>query len=216
MEGSEDEENAASEERSFSSDYKDNEREADIPGRSGTHKHSLERSEKSSWSGRSKAAGCDGVDTSQEDETGTSQESLQSIGKRSITREKSMSSYPTLHHQRGSRRFEGNGQEDFEFDQSSEGESQRGRGLSSEEIVTDENGEETVIETSCDETSFNTSIYSYKETGSSSELSVDPVMWKKFKFLSSILKVGSVLGLLCLMIFIIYLVVFCCGISISY
>lgn len=53
----------------------------------------------------------------------------------------------------------------------------------------DENGEETMNETSFDETSFNTSIYSDKGNDSSSELSIDPVVWKKFKFLSSILKV---------------------------
>lgn len=189
MEGSEDEENTAPDRAAFGDEYRDSEGEADTLGRR-THGQSLERSEKSSWSRRSRAAGCEEVvDASLEDQTGTSQESLHSSGRRSITREKSMSNYHTLHRHRGLGRFEGNGQDDFEFDQSSEGESQRRRDMSSEEGVTDEeNGGETVIETSCDETSFNTSIYSYKETGSSSEISIDPVVWKKFKFLSSILK----------------------------
>lgn len=194
MEGSEDEETAGPDTATFGGEDRDSEEEADMLGRRRTYEQSPERSEKSSWSG-SRIAGCEGIDASLEDHTGISQASLHSSSKRSITREKSMSSYhPLLHHHhqcRGSGRYEGNGQADFDLDQSSEGESQRGRGLFREEGMTDdENGEETVIETSCDETSFNTSIYSYKETGSSSELSIDPVVWKKFKFLSSILKVG--------------------------
>lgn len=194
MEGSEDEENTNPDRAAFGDEYRDSEGEADTLRRR-AHGQSLGRREKSSWSRRSRAAGCEEVvDASLEDQTGTSQESLHSSGRRSITREKSMSNYHTLRRHRGSGRFEGNGHDDFEFDQSSEGESQRGQGISSEEGVTDEeNGGETVIETSCDETSFNTSIYSYKETGSSSEISIDPVVWKKFKFLSSILKVGSLI-----------------------
>lgn len=47
---------------------------------------------------------------------------------------------------------------------------------------------DSINETSLDETSFTNSICSEKENGRSSELSVDPVVWKKFKFLSSILK----------------------------
>ncbi|XP_069953482.1 uncharacterized protein [Cherax quadricarinatus] len=54
--------------------------------------------------------------------------------------------------------------------------------------TSEEDREETVIETSFDETSFNTSMYSDRGNDSSSEISVDPVIWKKFKFLSSILK----------------------------
>ncbi|KAG7159407.1 putative COP1-interactive protein 1-like [Homarus americanus] len=49
-------------------------------------------------------------------------------------------------------------------------------------------GGETVNETSLEETSFNTSVYSDKGVDSSSELSIDPEIWTKFKFLSSILK----------------------------
>lgn len=189
MEGSDNDGDAAS----FDGEDRESEEEADMLGRRRTYEHSPERSEKSSWSGRSRSSGCEGIDASLEDQTGTSQTSLRSSSKRSLTRERSMSGYhPHLQHS-GSRRYDGNGEEDFDFDQISEGESQRGQGLSSEEGMTeDENGEETVIETSCDEASFNTSVYSYKETGSSSELSIDPVVWKKFKFLSSILKVGYV------------------------
>lgn len=60
-------------------------------------------------------------------------------------------------------------------------------------ISSSENEEEddrgTVIETSYDDISLNQSSCTEKDNDSSSELSVNPVMWKKFKFLSSILKV---------------------------
>ncbi|KAK7080941.1 hypothetical protein SK128_005712 [Halocaridina rubra] len=50
-------------------------------------------------------------------------------------------------------------------------------------------GNEDISETSFDaDTSFSTSIVSERGSKSSSVLSVDPVVWKKFKFLSSILK----------------------------
>ena len=52
-----------------------------------------------------------------------------------------------------------------------------------------EDSNESINETSLDETSFTTSVCSEMENRNSSELSVDPVVWKKFKFLSSILKV---------------------------
>lgn len=55
--------------------------------------------------------------------------------------------------------------------------------------LTDDEAGETLNETSYEETTFNTSLCSDRGTGSSSELSIDPVVWKKFKFLSSILKV---------------------------
>ncbi|XP_066968309.1 putative leucine-rich repeat-containing protein DDB_G0290503 [Macrobrachium rosenbergii] len=50
-----------------------------------------------------------------------------------------------------------------------------------------EESNDSINETSLDETSF-TSVGSDSKNQSSSELSVDPVVWKKFKFLSSILK----------------------------
>lgn len=188
MEGSEDdpsEDNAGSY-TAFVRHYEDSEPEGEfLLGRS--FAASPQRSEKSSWSSRGREAGFDGEEPSFDDPTVTSRGSLQSSNRRSLRREKSMTS-----HHRGTWRYEGNSHDDYELDGSSEGdESHRGQAVSSEEGVTDEEAaEETVIETSCDETSFNTSIYSYKETGSSSELSIDPVVWKKFKFLSSILKVG--------------------------
>lgn len=57
--------------------------------------------------------------------------------------------------------------------------------------MTDDEDVETLNETSYEDATFNTSLCSDRGNGSSSELSVDPVVWKKFKFLSSILKVGS-------------------------
>ena len=189
MEGSEDEtsEDNAGLDAAFARKYEGSEPEEEsLLARS--HTASPERSEKSSWSSRSREAGFDGEEPSFDNCTITSRASLQSSRGRSLRRERSMTS-----HHRGMRRHEDNSPDDFELDRSSEGdESHRGRVMLGEEGVTDEeDAEETVIETSCDEASFNTSIYSYKETGSSSELSVDPVVWKKFKFLSSILKVSS-------------------------
>nr|XP_045601325.1 uncharacterized protein LOC123760015 isoform X1 [Procambarus clarkii]XP_045601326.1 uncharacterized protein LOC123760015 isoform X1 [Procambarus clarkii]XP_045601327.1 uncharacterized protein LOC123760015 isoform X1 [Procambarus clarkii]XP_045601328.1 uncharacterized protein LOC123760015 isoform X1 [Procambarus clarkii] len=67
-------------------------------------------------------------------------------------------------------------------------ESYTSHGKSGTDETSDEDGEETVIETSFEENSFNTSVYSEKGNDSSSELSIDPVIWTKFKFLSSILK----------------------------
>ncbi|KAK3875955.1 hypothetical protein Pcinc_019210 [Petrolisthes cinctipes] len=61
-----------------------------------------------------------------------------------------------------------------------------------EEKTSTENDEEddrgTVIETSYDDMSLIQSSYTDKDNDSSSELSVNPVVWKKFKFLSSVLK----------------------------
>lgn len=58
-----------------------------------------------------------------------------------------------------------------------------------DQLSVQEEAEESTNDTSMDETSFSTSTYTDKENGSSSELSIDPVVWKKFKFLTSILKV---------------------------
>lgn len=58
-----------------------------------------------------------------------------------------------------------------------------------DQLSVQEEVEESTNDTSMDETSFSTSTYTEKENGSSSELSIDPVVWKKFKFLTSILKV---------------------------
>ncbi|XP_063605122.1 uncharacterized protein LOC134780367 [Penaeus indicus] len=57
-----------------------------------------------------------------------------------------------------------------------------------DQLSVQEEAEESTNDTSMDETSFSTSTYTDKENGSSSELSIDPVVWKKFKFLTSILK----------------------------
>ncbi|KAG0727134.1 hypothetical protein GWK47_035266 [Chionoecetes opilio] len=143
---------------------------------------SSQRNAMCSWSSRSGETEFDGEETSFDSHTVASQGSLASS--RCLRREKTMSSY------RAPRGYQGHREEECEVDGSSEGEeSHRWRGVSSEEGGTeDEAADQTVIETSCDEASFNTSICSYKDTGSSSELSVDPVVWKKFKFLSSILK----------------------------
>ncbi|XP_045121993.1 GRIP and coiled-coil domain-containing protein 2-like isoform X2 [Portunus trituberculatus] len=187
MEGSEDEpseDNAAGSDKRFSGHYENCESEGEFLSEESLAS-SPERSEKSSWSCRSReAADFDLEEPSCDNHTVTSQGSLRSGSRRSLRRENSMASH------RGLRRYEDVSQDDDELDGSSEGDRRhRGRAMSSEEEVTDEDAaEETVIETSCDEASFNTSIYSYKETGSSSELSIDPVVWKKFKFLTSILK----------------------------
>lgn len=194
MEGSEEEPskgNVAGPDRRFARHYENSEAEGEFLSERSLAS-SPERSEKSSWSCRSREDGdFDSEEPSCDSNTVTSQGSVRSGSRRSLTRENSMASH------RGLRRYEGVSQDDYELHGSSEeGGSHRGRATSSEEEVTDEEaGEETVIETSCDEASFNTSIYSYKETGSSSELSIDPVVWKKFKFLTSILKV-SLYGLL--------------------
>ncbi|XP_042862133.1 COP1-interactive protein 1-like isoform X3 [Penaeus japonicus] len=57
-----------------------------------------------------------------------------------------------------------------------------------DQLSVQEEAEESTNDTSMDETSFSTSTSTDKENGSSSELSIDPIVWKKFKFLTSILK----------------------------
>ncbi|XP_063844368.1 golgin subfamily B member 1-like isoform X2 [Scylla paramamosain] len=186
MEGSEDEpseDNAGGPDRHFAGHYENSQPEEEFSSERSLAS-SPERSGKFSWPCRSReAADFDSEEPSCDSHTVTSQGSLKVGSRRSLRRENSMASH------RGLRRHDII-QDDYELDGSSEGDgSHRGRAMSSEEEVTDEEAAEgTVIETSCDEASFNTSIYSYKETASSSELSIDPVVWKKFKFLTSILK----------------------------